>query len=211
MSASCATIIPILCFLLVCPDHTPLSMHQPLQLLPLSVICGNARGLQRQVLSTAGGQQGVHQPDRTGGEQVWYSWMIQMEAFTLQINLNNTKNFLQRTIQNIKDCMVSHKHIGSGWLSSKLWNLVQNLYECWLILVRVSVFLVLNTDEVAHVLNVLLKVSDLQLQLMATQFPFQLLYAETQKNAPIIAATGSSIPIPLILMLLLSISTSCFQ
>lgn len=35
------------------------------------------------------------------------------------------------------------------------------------ILVRVSVFLVLNTDEVAHVLNVLLKVSDLQLQLMA--------------------------------------------
>ncbi len=59
---------------------------------------------------------------------------------------------------------------------------IKNLYTCWLILVRVSVLLVLNTDEVAHMLNVLLKVSDLQLQLMAMEFPFQLLYAETQRK-----------------------------
>lgn len=68
---------------------------------------------------------------------------------------------------------------------------------------RVSVFLVLNADEVAHVLDVLLKVSNPQLQLMALQFSFQFLYAETHLNTKInatIAATSSSIPTPLILM-----------
>lgn len=65
MSASCATIVP-LWSLLVCPDHTPFSVHQALNLLPLGIVCGDARGLQRQVLSAAGGQQGIYQPDRTG-------------------------------------------------------------------------------------------------------------------------------------------------